>query len=109
MYIKDKNIYFFPLSLGSLANLVNVGQCIALVLAYSIGDRLHWRDVNYVFLAFTLASTGLIIFAMPETPYYLVQNGRVEEARNNMRCVIFSLIFPIILFVQPIVKNNQQD
>ena len=50
------------------------------VLAYAIGHFLDWRTSSMVLSAVPLLAS-LSMLMLPETPYWLIEHGKYEEAR----------------------------
>ena len=60
--------------------MVNIGQCLGLLVVYTLGALMHWRTLSWAFLGINAISAVLCIFLIPETPYYLVNKYREDEA-----------------------------
>ena len=80
---------FPPFPLGStLAISISVG----ISLTYVIGALFHWVIVAWIFIGIaTLMCVGL--YFIPESPYWLVQQDYMDEARDTIKVYYLGLIF----------------
>ena len=68
---------------GTLGNLANVSFCTGLIVTFSLSLALSWRHLAWVFtIPPLLAMMAMCI--VPETPYWLTQKNRVEDATNAL-------------------------
>ncbi len=65
---------------GSLASIQSCCLSFGMLVSYSLGYLLHYRQACWVALAVP-AATLVSMYFQPETPYWLVENGREGEAR----------------------------
>ena len=80
-------IYPFPLG-STLAISISVG----ISLTYVIGALFHWVIVAWIFIGIaTLMCVGL--YFIPESPYWLVQQDYMDEARDTIKVYHLGLIF----------------
>ena len=49
------------------------------VISYSLGYTIGWRLNCFVMVAINVLSSLLILF-LPETPYWLIENNKKDEA-----------------------------
>ena len=74
---------------GSLCNVVNICFCLGLCLTFSLAMLVPWRTLTWILIAPVLLSL-LGLSLVPETPHWLAQRNKTEEAlrilavlRNN--------------------------
>ena len=58
----------------------SVQTSIGFFITYSLGFLIGWRLSCFVMVAITLVSSLLLLF-LPETPYWLIEKDRHEEAQ----------------------------
>ena len=64
---------------GSLCNVVNICQCLGLCLTFSLSLLVPWRTLAWLLTAPVLLSL-LGLSLVPETPHWLAQRNKMEEA-----------------------------
>ena len=65
--------------------MVNISQSLGLLGVYSVGALVHWRTVSWIFFGLNAVSFLLSAFLLPETPYYLINNHKEDEARASLK------------------------
>ena len=70
---------------GSMSNLVNIGQSLGILLVYIIGIFVTWRQLHWLFCIPSCISVVLSIILLPEAPYWLLKEGRSEEAQTVLK------------------------
>ena len=50
------------------------------VISYSLGYSIGWRHTCFVMVAVNTLSS-LLVLSLPETPYWLIENGKNKEAQ----------------------------
>ena len=50
------------------------------VVSYSLGYSIGWRHTCFVMVAVNTLSS-LLVLSLPETPYWLIENGKNKEAQ----------------------------
>ena len=68
---------------GSLTNVVNITQCLGLVLTFSLSLVVTWRGLAWL-LAAPMLLTVLGMWTLPETPYWLAEKNRLEAALQSL-------------------------
>ena len=68
---------------GSLTNVVNITQCLGLVLTFSLSLVVTWRGLAWL-LAAPMLLTVLGMSTLPETPYWLAEKNRLEAALQSL-------------------------
>lgn len=65
---------------------VNVGYVslsVGVLVAFGLGAFFHWRTIAWMSIVLP-ALTLLTVAIIPETPVWLVRNGRIEQALKNL-------------------------
>ena len=80
-------IYISEISHRNLRNQLGALQCqfngMGLLLGYIFGYLFGWRITSLISCSISLLSTILLLYA-PETPYWLIQQNDVKEARYEI-------------------------
>ena len=63
---------------GSLTNVLNITQCLGLILTFSLSLVVTWRSLAWL-LAAPMLLTVLGMWTLPETPYWLAEKNRLED------------------------------
>ena len=69
---------------GSLCNVVNICQCLGLCLTFSLSLLVPWRTLAWLLTAPVLLSL-LGLSLVPETPHWLAQRNKMEEAVRTLK------------------------
>lgn len=69
---------------GCLSSLLKVFNQIGLLISFVVGSYVDWRQLALVVSVAPIVFF-LAIFCMPETPSFLVLNGRYDEAAKSLR------------------------
>ncbi|KAJ0171523.1 hypothetical protein K1T71_013073 [Dendrolimus kikuchii] len=68
---------------GALGSLFILSQNLGYLIVYVAGDFLPFAAVMWICTAVPVVHL-LVFLAMPETPVFLVKQGKIEEARNAL-------------------------
>ena len=68
---------------GSLCNVVNICFCLGLCLTFSLAMLVSWRTLTWILIAPVLLSL-LGLSLVPETPHWLAQRNKIEEAVKTL-------------------------
>jgi len=68
---------------SSMNNVTNISQNVGYVLLYMFSLHLTWRPLAALLLAFPAIAMACLL-PLPETPYWLARQGRLEEARQSL-------------------------
>ena len=68
---------------GSLCNVVNICFCLGLCLTFSLAMLVPWRTLTWILIAPVLLSL-LGLSLVPETPHWLAQRNKIEEAVKTL-------------------------
>ena len=68
---------------GSLCNVVNICQCLGLTITFSLSLLVSWRTLTWLLIAPVLLSL-LGLSLVPETPHWLAQRNKTEEALRSL-------------------------
>lgn len=94
---------------GALGTLVILSQTVGNLLLYVIGDVMSYRAV--LWFCFTLPFAHILLFLMmPESPSYLIRQGKKEEARKILcwlRCR--NETDPVIQREMELLKKEQEE
>lgn len=78
---------------GTLSNFANISFCFGLMITYSLSLVVSWRNLAWI-LTIPPCLTILTMLIVPETPLWLAQKNRVQDAvdalawlRNNQESV----------------------
>lgn len=69
---------------GVLTSCAGVMATLGFFIGYLLGTVFYWRTLALVCLSVPLL-TVVAIFFIPETPYWLLARGRIEEARESLQ------------------------
>lgn len=90
---------------------VNVGYVslsIGVLVAFALGAFLHWRTIAWINIV--LPALTLLTFAIvPETPSWLVRNGRIEKALKNLTWLRGDKIFATNELNQLMVRFEEDN
>lgn len=68
---------------GFLVGLPVVAYAFGILLTYSLGAVMHWRNVAWISIAIPCVTLTAIFF-VPESPIWLVRKGRTEQAQRSL-------------------------
>ena len=68
---------------GTLSNVVNISFCLGLCFTFSLALLVQWRTLVWLLTSPILLSL-LGLSQVPETPHWLAQNNRLEEAERTL-------------------------
>merc|ERR1719210_523896 len=68
---------------SSMNNVTNISQNVGYVLLYLFSLHLSWRPLSALLVSCP-AIALLCLLPLPETPYWLARQGRLEEARQSL-------------------------
>lgn len=69
------------------SSLISAGPTLAslgMVIGYIEGKLLNWRTVSWISVGFCILPIILIQIFAPESPVWLVNQGRIEEAGDAL-------------------------
>lgn len=69
---------------GVLTSCAGVMVTFGFFMGYLLGTVFYWRTLALVCLSVPLLTIAAIFF-IPETPYWLLARGRIEEARKSLQ------------------------
>ena len=69
---------------GSFSIFEGVLRSVGMILVYTCGAFLHWNEIAYWASIFPLIAL-LVLLKSPESPVYLLSEGRKEEATEALR------------------------
>ena len=69
---------------GSFSVFEGVSRSVGVILIYSLGSFLHWYQAAYIGMVFPLMAL-ILLFLLPESPYFLVSVGKTEDASKSLR------------------------
>jgi hypothetical protein len=69
---------------GMLSALASVGVSLGVTIEYCLGAIVTWAVLAAISAAIPILALILIVF-MPETPNWLLNHGRTEEAREALQ------------------------
>ena len=64
---------------GALGNAFQLGVTFGFLIAYSLGAALNWRWLA-IAAAVPITVMAILMLSLPETPRWLIKNGRMNEA-----------------------------
>lgn len=85
---------------------VNVGIVLGFgtaIMFYSVDSSLEWRLILYMGTVLPLVMIYLVLKVMPESPRWLVNNGRDSEAK-----VILQEVYPAGFDVDPLIADMKE-
>lgn len=65
------------------SSLISAGPTLAslgMVIGYIEGKLFHWRTVSWISIGFCILPVVLVQIFAPESPVWLVNQGRIEDA-----------------------------
>jgi len=68
---------------GTLGNFVNISFCSGLILTFSLSLIMPWRTLAWSLAILPLFSI-LAMFLIPETPYWLAEKNRTDDAKTSL-------------------------
>ena len=68
---------------GALESVLHIGINLGGFLAYSLGAGLNWHWLA-IAAAVPITAMAILMLAFPETPRWLIKNGRINEAREAL-------------------------
>ena len=63
-----------------LSYCTSLQTTMGFVISYTLGYLIGWRETCFVMVAVNAVSS-LLMLCLPETPYWLIENGKKEEAQ----------------------------
>lgn len=81
-----------PILRSFTVNVGYVSLSIGVLLAFALGAFLHWRTIAWVCIVLP-AITLFAIAIIPETPVWLVRNGKIEKALKSLTWLRGNKIF----------------
>jgi len=69
-----------PKNRGLLGTLFQVMIVLGILLMYSLGMRVHWGNLAFIAFLVPVCTILLAMFMLPDSPTWLVSDGRVEFA-----------------------------
>lgn len=69
---------------GTVLSMFPISLALGMIGIQSIGQVLDYQQLNMVGLSFSTVFTVLFLF-MPESPYYLMQKNRRDQAEKSLR------------------------
>ena len=86
-------------------NLPSFLGCLGMLTAWGLGYFLNWRVTAYVLVIPPILLT-LFAFVLPETPYWLIENQKIEEAKKSLQ-FIRGAKYDIADELSEIIRGNQ--
>ncbi|XP_026819469.1 facilitated trehalose transporter Tret1-like [Rhopalosiphum maidis] len=71
---------------GAVLSLFPIMLCVGMLSIQSIGQMLNYTQLNMLGLFFSALFT-VLFFAMPESPYYLMQKNRRDQAEKSLKSI----------------------
>ena len=86
-------------------NLPSFLGCLGMLTAWGLGYFLNWRVTAYVLVIPPILLT-LFAFVLPETPYWLIEKQKIEEAKKSLQ-FIRGAKYDIADELSEIIRGNQ--
>ncbi|KAG7165779.1 facilitated trehalose transporter Tret1-like isoform X2 [Homarus americanus] len=77
---------------GWLASLAEAWVTLGFLLCYLIGNYLHWYTAAWVLPLITTVPSFFCLLMAPETPPWLIRNGKIREAKFSLLQLRGSLV-----------------
>ena len=69
---------------GSISVFEGVSRSFGVILIYSLGSFLKWYQTAYIGMIFPFMAF-LLLLILPESPYFLVSVGKIEDATKSLK------------------------
>ena len=86
-------------------NLPSFLGCLGMLTAWGLGYFLNWRVTAYVLVIPPILLT-LFAFILPETPYWLIEKRKIEEAKKSLQ-FIRGAKYDVTDELSEIIRGNQ--